>query len=64
MHMQFLGMAVDVVCKSEHQGLKKAKERAWESASLGGKYFKRDYAKEKLRENMGQSKFKESDFKE
>jgi hypothetical protein len=29
-----------------------------------GKVFKRDYAKEKLRENMGQSKSKERDFKE
>jgi hypothetical protein len=31
---------------------------------FGGKDFKRDYAKEKLRENMGQSKSKERDFKE
>jgi hypothetical protein len=30
----------------------------------GGKYFKRDYAKEKLRENMGQSESKDRDFKE
>jgi hypothetical protein len=30
----------------------------------GGKDFKRDYAKEQLRENMGQSKSKERDFKE
>jgi hypothetical protein len=30
----------------------------------GGKVFKRDYAKEKLRENMGQSESKEIDFKE
>jgi hypothetical protein len=29
-----------------------------------GKDFKRDYAKEKLRENMKQSKSKERDFKE
>jgi hypothetical protein len=29
-----------------------------------GKDFKRNYAKEKLRENMGQSKSKERDFKE
>jgi hypothetical protein len=29
-----------------------------------GQDFKRDYAKEKLRENMGQSEFKERDFKE
>jgi hypothetical protein len=28
-----------------------------------GKDFKRDYDKEKLRENVGQSKFKERDFK-
>jgi hypothetical protein len=28
------------------------------------KEFKRDYAKEKLRENMGQSKSKERDLKE
>jgi hypothetical protein len=30
----------------------------------GGKDFKRDYAKEKLRESMGQSKSKEREFKE
>jgi hypothetical protein len=29
-----------------------------------GKDFKRDYAKEELRENIGQSKSKERDFKE
>jgi hypothetical protein len=29
-----------------------------------GKYFKRYYAEEKLRENMRQSKSKERDFKE
>jgi hypothetical protein len=34
--MQFLDAAV-VVCKSEHQGVKKAKEGAWDSASLGAK---------------------------
>jgi hypothetical protein len=61
MHMQFLGMAV--VCKSEHQGIKKAKERTWKSAGLGAKTL-REYAKEKLRENMGQCEFKERSFKE
>jgi hypothetical protein len=30
----------------------------------GGKDFKRDYSKEKLKENMVQSKSKERDFKE
>jgi hypothetical protein len=30
----------------------------------GGKDFKRDFAKEQLRENMGQSKSQERDFKE
>jgi hypothetical protein len=30
----------------------------------GGKDFKRDYDKETLRENMGQSESKERDFKE
>jgi hypothetical protein len=30
---------------------------------LGGKDFKRDYAKEQLRENMGQGQSKERDFK-
>jgi hypothetical protein len=30
----------------------------------GGKDFKRDYAKEKLRESMGQNESKEKDFKE
>jgi hypothetical protein len=34
--MQFLGVAA-VVCNSEHQGFKKAKERTWDSASLGAK---------------------------
>jgi hypothetical protein len=29
-----------------------------------GKDFKRDYAKEKLRENMGQNESKKRDFKE
>jgi hypothetical protein len=60
MHKQFLGTAV--VCKSEHWGFKKAKER-WDIASLGAKDFKSDYAKEQLRENMGQSKSKEKGFK-
>jgi hypothetical protein len=59
MHMQFLGIAI--VCKSEHRGFKKAKER-WDSASLGSKYFKRDYGKEQLRENMGRSKSNEKRF--
>jgi hypothetical protein len=36
---------------------------AWDSASLRAKIL-RDYAKEKLRENMGQSESKETDFKE
>jgi hypothetical protein len=61
MHMQFLGIVV-VLCKSEHQGFKKAKERTWDSASLGAKTL-REYAKEKLRENMGQCESKERDFK-
>jgi hypothetical protein len=30
----------------------------------GGKDFKREYAKKQLRENMGQCKSKERDFKE
>jgi hypothetical protein len=30
----------------------------------GGKYFKRDCAKEKLRENMGESESKKRGFKE
>jgi hypothetical protein len=34
--MQFLDMAV-VVCKSEKRSFKKAKERTWDSASLGAK---------------------------
>jgi hypothetical protein len=38
MQMQVIGVAV--VCKSEHRGFKKAKER-WDSASLGAKDFKR-----------------------
>jgi hypothetical protein len=56
MHMQFLGVAA-VVCKSEHWGFKKAKERTWDSASLmgqgksEGKDSKRDYDKGQLRKN-------------
>jgi hypothetical protein len=50
-------------CKSEHRGFKKAKERTWDSTSLGGKDFKGDYAKEQLRENMGQSESKGRGFK-
>jgi hypothetical protein len=34
--MQFLDAAA-VVCKSEHQDFKKAKEKAWDSTSLGAK---------------------------
>jgi hypothetical protein len=60
--MQFLVVAV-FVCKSEHEGFKKAKER-WDSASLGAKDFKRDYAKEQLRENMGQCESKERGLKQ
>jgi hypothetical protein len=33
--MKFLGTAV--VCKSEHQGFKKAKQRTWDSANLRAK---------------------------
>jgi hypothetical protein len=51
-------------CKSEHQSFKKAKERAWDSVKSGGKHFKRKYAKEKLRDNIGQYKSKERGFKE
>jgi hypothetical protein len=54
MYIQFLSAAV--VCKSENWGFKKAKER-WDSASL-----REDYAKEQLRENMGQSESKERGF--
>jgi hypothetical protein len=43
--MQFLDAAA-VVCKSEHWDFKKAKERMWDSASLGAKTLKRDHAKE------------------
>jgi hypothetical protein len=64
------------VCKSKGRDFKKAKERTWDSASLMGQYksmgqcksegkdLKRDYTKEKLRENMGQNESKERDFKE
>jgi hypothetical protein len=65
--VQFLDAAS--VCKSEHQDFKKAKERTWSRTSVmgqcksEGKDSKRDYAKEKLRENMGQSKSKEETLK-
>jgi hypothetical protein len=45
-------------CKSEHQDLKKAKERTWDSASLRAKTLR------EIKENMGQCKSKERDFKE
>jgi hypothetical protein len=35
-----------------------------EQCKFWGKDFKRDYAKEKLRKNMGQCESKERDFKE
>jgi hypothetical protein len=38
MHMQILGVAV--VCKSKHQGFKKAKKGTWDSASLEAKTLK------------------------
>jgi hypothetical protein len=56
--------------KSEGQDFKKAKEKTWVSVSLmgqcksEGKDSKGDYAREKLRENMGESESKERDFKE
>jgi hypothetical protein len=43
--------------------LRKLKKNIGQCKSLG-KDSKRDYAKEKLRENMGQSECKERDFKE
>jgi hypothetical protein len=61
MHMQFVGMGV--VCMSEHQGFKKAKENMGQCKS-GVKGFKREYAKEQIRENMGQSESKERGLKE
>jgi hypothetical protein len=57
MHVQILGMAI--VCKSEHQGFKKAKE----TVQVWGQRL-RYYAKEQLRENMGHSKSKKRGFKE
>jgi hypothetical protein len=51
--MQFLGTAV--VCMSERQSFKKAKER-WDNASLGAKDFKSDYAKEQLKGRASQRK--------
>jgi hypothetical protein len=49
-------------CKSaprtSYIGFRKAKENMGQCKS-GGKDFKRDYATEKLRENMGQSESKE-----
>jgi hypothetical protein len=59
MHMQFSGSC----CKSEHWDFKKVKER-WDSASLGAKDFKSNQAKDRLRENMGQSESKERGFKQ
>jgi hypothetical protein len=47
------------VCKSEQRDFKGNMGQCMSE----GKNFKRDYAKEKLRENMGQRKSKERDFK-
>jgi hypothetical protein len=58
--MQVLDALLLFVCKSEHRDFKGNMEQ-WKSE---GKDVKRDYAKEKLRENMGQSKCNERDFKE
>jgi hypothetical protein len=44
-------------CKSEHQNFKKAKKNM-RQCKPGSKDFKRDYTKEKLRENMGQCESK------
>jgi hypothetical protein len=44
MHMQFLGMAV-VVCKSDYQGFKKAKEKTWDSVSLRKEVLKNSEAR-------------------
>jgi hypothetical protein len=54
-------------CKSAPRtlciGFRKAKENmGW--CNSEGKDFRRDYDKEQLRENMGQSESKERDFKE
>jgi hypothetical protein len=54
-------------CKSEDQDFKHYANAVFRRGCCclsEGKDFKRDYAKEKLRENMGQSKSKERDFKE
>jgi hypothetical protein len=61
-------------CKSEHRGSKKTNGNRgskktngrWDSASLGlgAKDFKSNYAKEQLRENMGQREPKERGFKQ
>jgi hypothetical protein len=55
MHMQILGAAV--VWKSEHRGFKKAKE----AVQVWGQRL-RDYAEERLRENVGQRESKERGF--
>jgi hypothetical protein len=60
MDMQVVGV---MVCKFEHWGFNRAKER-WDSASLGAKDFKNNYAKDKLRANMGQCQPKERGLKQ
>jgi hypothetical protein len=47
-------------CKSDHRDFKGNMVQC----KSEGKDFRRDYAKEKLRENTGQSESKERDFKE
>jgi hypothetical protein len=55
--MQFLG-AVAVLFASLSTKAIRSKNKS------GGTDFKREYAKEQLRENMGQSESKERDFNE
>jgi hypothetical protein len=61
--MQFLDSAV-VVCKSEHQALRKLESLGQCKSEGTLRHFKRNYAKEQLRENMEQRKSKERGFKE
>jgi hypothetical protein len=57
-------------CKCEHWSFKNYANVVFRCCSCclfrksKGKDFKRDYAKEELRENMGQCESKERDFKE
>jgi hypothetical protein len=59
--MQFLGSVAVLFASLSTKALRSKNMGQYKS---GGTDFKREYAKEQLRENMGQSESKERDFNE